>query len=65
MTIDEVNRIVGFSGEEASSTVMQGVPGLTPSTTLSTYRWANVNGSLLMIVFKNGTLYTKTQSGLR
>lgn len=65
MTIDEVNRIVGFSGEEASSSVMQGVPGLTPPITISTYRWANVNSSLLMVIFKNGALYTKTQSGLR
>lgn len=65
MTVDQVNRIVGFPGRESSTWAMPGVPGVMEPTTYTSYSWSNFNGSVMTAVFGNGALQSKTQAGLR
>ena len=62
MTLDEVNRIVGFAGEEQyrSDTTIGNI-----SYTLTTYVWKNSDHSALIGIFKDGILNTKSHASLK
>ena len=57
--------IMGEDGQEMSSSVMPGIPGVMPSITTKSYGWKNTDGSNTIIMFQNDRMMTKAQFGLK
>lgn len=65
MTYSQVVSIIGASGEEVASNVIEGVPGVMPTMRTTMYQWVNADGSNMNAMFQNGELIQKAQFGLR
>lgn len=58
MSYTQVEEVVGFAGTELSRGELAGI-------TTMMYSWANPSGTNMNVMFQNGKLVTKAQSGLR
>lgn len=65
MSYKQVVAIIGAEGTELARSGMQGVPGVMPNMTFTTYAWQNADGSNMNAVFVNGEVTTKAQFGLQ
>jgi len=65
MSYEEVVKILGFRGEEISSSYIEGIEGVMESTTIKMYSWQNNDGSNMNAMFENNKLTNKAQFGLR
>lgn len=65
MSYTEVSRIIDNNGEEISSSKVEGIPGIMPTTSIKMYMWKNSDGSNMNAIFENNRLVNKAQFGLK
>ena len=61
----DVAGVVGFHGKQASSNIIEGIPGIVEDIETECYIWQNPDGTNMVCVFQNGKLNVKSQAGLR
>lgn len=64
MSYSQCAEIMGGSGTLSAESIMQGVPGVMPTTVIKSYSWQNPDGSNLSIMFENDRMNMKAQAGL-
>ncbi len=65
MSYTEARGTIGSPGTEVAKSRIEGVPGVLESIETAGYSWTNGDGSNALVIFRNGKLVQKSQSGLR
>jgi hypothetical protein len=65
ISYDEARAVIGFDGEELSSNVIRGAPGVIEDVHTVAYSWKNWDGSNMLLMFQNDRLMSRSQFGLK
>lgn len=65
MSYRQAVEIIGTEGTEASSNVIEAIPGMMERTVTIMYQWINEDGSNMNAVFQNDKLIQKAQALLK
>ena len=65
MSYHEVTTIVGSSGDEQATGLVDGIAGVSQSVITKIFMWQNADGSNMSCTFQNDKLVIKVQYGLK